>query len=146
MALVEGVEYPDDLYYDVDNQIWYAPLEDGTLRVGMTPIAIGMAGEILVFTPKRNGHEFERNRWFAALEGGKWAGSARAAFDGVVVESNERLVARPSLLGEDAFGAGWMLIVRPGADDWRAGLVTGARIAPAFAGWLADEGYRGRAD
>jgi len=146
MALVDSVEYPDDLYYDIANQIWYAPLQDGTLRVGMTPIAISLAGEILVFTPKRNGREFEKNRWFAALEGGKWAGSARAAFDGVVVESNEKLVTRPNLLGEDAFGAGWMLIVRPSSDDWRAALVTGAGIAQAFGAWLADEGYRDRSE
>ena len=29
MALVEGKEYPEQLYYDLDNQIWYEPLEDG---------------------------------------------------------------------------------------------------------------------
>lgn len=146
MALVDGVEYPEDRYYDIDNQIWYAPLEDGTLRVGMTPISVALAGEILVFTPKRNGRDFEKNRWFAALEGGKWAGSARAAFDGVVVDSNERLVDRPRLLGDDAFGAGWMLIVRPTPPDWRATLVTGENVATAFAVWLADEGFRDRSE
>ena len=37
MTLVDGNEYPEHLYYDLDNQIWYEPLADGTIRVGFTP-------------------------------------------------------------------------------------------------------------
>jgi glycine cleavage system H protein len=97
VAKVQDVEYPEHLYYDIENQIWYEPLNDGTIRVGMTPIAVALAGEILVFTPKRIGREFERTRSFATLERGKWVGSARAAFDGFVVAHNEALIARPDL-------------------------------------------------
>jgi hypothetical protein len=58
--------------------------------VGFTKWAAKLMGEILVFTPKRLGFDFEPNRSFGVLEGGKWAGSAPAAFDGVVVSHNER--------------------------------------------------------
>jgi glycine cleavage system H lipoate-binding protein len=71
-------------------RFWYEPLDDGTIRVGFTKWAAKLMGEILVFTPKRLGFDFEPNRSFGVLEGGKWAGSARAAFDGVVVSHNER--------------------------------------------------------
>jgi len=144
VAKVQEQDYPEQLYYDVDNQIWYQWLADDTIRVGMTPVAVALAGEILVFTPKRTGREFEKGRSFATLEGGKWVGSARAAFDGMVVSSNEALMARPELLAEDAFGAGWMLIVRAGQPDWRDGLITGPAVGPAFAAWIANEGYKGR--
>lgn len=40
MAIVQGKDYPEHLYYDLDNQIWYEQLADGTIRVGFTPIAI----------------------------------------------------------------------------------------------------------
>src|SRR5262245_61424886 len=109
MALVEGIEYPEHLYYDLDNQIWYEPLADGTVRAGFTPLAIALAGEVLVFTPKRLGRDFEPQRSFAIIECGKWVGAARAAFAGVVVAANAALEQRPQLLHEDAFGAGWML-------------------------------------
>jgi glycine cleavage system H protein len=137
MAEVQDIEYPEHLYYDLENQIWYEPLQDGTIRVGMTPIAVSLAGDILVFTPKRIGREFERGRSFATLEGGKWVGSARAAFDGVVISYNEALVDRPRLLGRDAFGAGWMLTVRSADQNWNSGLVTGPAIASAFSDWIA---------
>jgi glycine cleavage system H protein len=146
MALVQGREYPEHLYYDLDNQIWYEALEDGTIRAGFTPIAIELAGEVLVFTPKRVGREFEAQRSFAVIECGKWVGAARAAFGGVVVAANGELERRPRLLNDDAFGTGWMLIVRAAQDDWRERLTTGAAVGPAFAAWIAAEAYQGRTE
>jgi glycine cleavage system H protein len=145
MALVDGKEYPEQLYYDVANQVWYEPLADGTIRAGFTPIAIALAGDVLVFTPKRVGKDFEAQRWFATIECGKWVGAARAAFAGVVMASNAELERKPKLLNEDAFGAGWMLIVRASDARWQEGLVTGDAVAPAFAAWLAAEAYKDRA-
>jgi glycine cleavage system H protein len=139
-------DYPDDRFYDMNNQIWYEPLADGTVRAGFTPWAAALMGEILVFTPKRIGREFEKDRSFAVIEGGKWVGTARAAFEGIVIAHNEDVIDRPELIGEDSFGAGWMLVVRPTRADWREGLVTGRAIAPAFAAWLATEAYKDRAN
>ncbi len=139
-------EFPEHFHYDVDNQVWYEALADGTVRVGFTPLSIELAGTVLAFSPKRQGRDFEAQRAFATIECGKWVGAARSAFDGRVVEGNERLVERPKLLNDDAFGAGWMLIVQPAHDTWRAALVTGAAIAPAFAAWLDAEGYKGRTE
>ncbi len=142
---VEEHEYPDHLHYDVDNQIWYAPLDGSLIRVGFTPIAMKLAGDVLVFTPTRIGRDFEKGRSFAVIECGKWVGAARAAFDGTIVAHNETLIEKPELLNTDAFGAGWMLVVRAARDDWRQGLVTGAAVAAAFSAWIAAEAYKGRA-
>ena len=144
MARVQDHEFPEHLFYDVENQIWYAPLPDGTLCTGFTTWAAALMGEVLVFTPKRLGHAFEKNRWFAMVEGGKWVGAARAGFDGTVVGQNEKLVDKPELLTRDAFGDGWMLIVRPLGDNWQTGLVTGAAIGPAIERWIACGTYKDR--
>jgi glycine cleavage system H protein len=146
MALVEGIEFPEHLYYDLDNQIWYEPLADGSVRAGFTPLAIMLAGEVLVFTPKRVGKDFEAQKSFATIECGKWVGAARAAFAGVVVAANEELERTPRLLNEDAFGKGWMLIVRALACEWRESLVTGDAVGPAFSAWIAAEAYKNRND
>jgi glycine cleavage system H protein len=146
MALVDGKEYPEHLYYDLQNQMWYEPLPDGSIRAGFTPLAIALAGEVLVFAPKRIGRPFEAQRSFAIIECGKWVGAARAAFNGVVVSANAELERKPRLLNEDAFGTGWMLIVRADNPGWRDGLLTGAAVGPAFAAWLAAEAYKGRTE
>jgi glycine cleavage system H protein len=146
MALVDGIEYPEHLYFDLANQIWYEPLSDGTIRAGFTPIAIALAGDVLVFAPKRIGRPFEAQRSFAIIECGKWVGAARAAFNGVVEAANAELERNPGLLNEDAFGRGWMLLVRADDPGWRDGLLTGPAIGPAFAAWLAAEAYKGRVE
>jgi glycine cleavage system H protein len=143
---VEGYEFPDRLLYDVENQIWYEPLMDGTVRAGFTAWAANLMGDVLVFTPKRIGRDFEKGRSFAVIEGGKWVGTARAAFAGVVIAQNETLEGKPELLNQDPFGGGWMLIVRPARDHWRDGLVSGEAIAPAIEAWLATGDYRKRTD
>jgi glycine cleavage system H protein len=144
LARIQDHDFPEHLYYDIENQIWYAPLPDGTLRTGFTSWAAALMGEILVFTPKRLNHGFEKNRWFAMVEGGKWVGAARAGFDGTVLAHNEALIRKPELLTRDAFGEGWMLIVRAVDANWRDGLVAGASIAPALEAWLATGAYKDR--
>jgi glycine cleavage system H protein len=139
MAVIEGIEYPEQLYYDMANQIWYEPLEDGTVRAGYTPIAIRLMGDVLAFTPKRVGRDFKAGRSFATIEGGKWVSAVEAAFDGTVIAANEELELRPKLINRDAFGAGWMLIVRPADAGWRNGLVTGPVVGPRFAAWIETE-------
>lgn len=135
---------PKTLHYDLDNQIWYEPLPDGTLRVGFTPFAVSLMGDVLVFTPKRVGRDFEPDRSFATIEGGKWIGSARAAFAGTVVAHNEQLMRKPETLMRDPFGEGWMLLVRPADPDWTRNLVTGVGVSSAFEAWLATGAYRER--
>jgi glycine cleavage system H protein len=145
VARVQDHDFPDHLLYDVENQIWYEPLPDGTLRAGFTSWAVALMGETLVFTPKRLNHTFEKDRWFAMVEGGKWVGAARAAFDGTVVVQNETLIDKPELLMSDPFGKGWMLTVRPATENWRAGLVTGAQVGSAIESWIATGSYKERA-
>lgn len=145
MVQVQGHDFPDDLFYDVPNQIWYAPLPDGTARTGCTAWAASLIGDVLVFMPKRIGQAFEKGRWFAMLEGGKWVGPARAAFEGTVVAHNQALIDRPRLLNSDAFGEGWMLIVRPTSDDWRAGLVHGEGVGERMEAFIASGAYKEQA-
>ncbi len=144
MDVTDLTAYPTNLFYDLPNQIWYEPLNDGSIRTGFTPLAIELAGEVLVFSPKRAGKDFEAQRSFAVIECGKWVGAARAAFAGIVVAINDELVRRPALLNRDAFGAGWMLTVRAEASNWRDGLTTGSAVADAFSAWMRSDAYKDR--
>ena len=146
LVRIEDHAFPADRFYDVRNQVWYEPLPDGGLRTGFTPLSMTLAGDALVFTPKRIGKPVEADRWFAMVECGKWIGAARSAFDGTMRGSNEALVDDPGWLNRDAFGRGWMAILSPDRPDWRDALVTGEAIAPAFADWLARESYAERTD
>ena len=57
MATVRGCNLPDDLFYNVDNNVWARREGDGTITIGMTSYACSLAGEFVSYTPKKVGKE-----------------------------------------------------------------------------------------
>ncbi len=113
MPVVRGCELPDNLLYDVPNNLWYKPEDDGTFTVGMTMIATGMAGALVAFTAKKVGKTIAGGKSVATVESGKWVGPAKIAFDAEIVTVNDELVANPKLANTDTYGAGWMVKIKP---------------------------------
>jgi glycine cleavage system H protein len=147
MLRIHGCDFPEDRFYDVANHVWYMPLADGTIRLGMTVIGGALASSrIFAFTPKRVGRALQRGRSCATIESSKWVGPARIAFDGEVAAVNDELVRRPSLLVTDPYGQGWMMIATPAGADPLQGLVTGDGIEPAYRAWMQAENFPGCAD
>lgn len=143
MALVRGCSFPDNLFYDVARHVWYAPHGDGLVRLGITPVGVALAREVLIFTPKRAGKPFEKGRAVATVESAKWVGSVRAGFAGTVEVINEALVAHAADVNSDCYGEGWMMLVRPEGADWQADLVTGPAVAVAYEAWMEENGFEG---
>ncbi len=144
MPTVRGCTLPDDLLYDVENNIWYRDNGDGTVTVGMTAVAAAMAGQLVAFTPKKAGRSVQAGKSCATIESGKWVGPAKLAFDAEVTEANLALAASPKLANSDPYGAGWLMKVRPA--DWmtaRAGLVAGTAVAAPYEAKMAADGFAG---
>jgi glycine cleavage system H protein len=132
MAIVLGCNLPDDLLYDVENNMWYRENGDGTLTVGMTAVAMGMAGSLVAVTPKKVGRKVKPGRSCATIESGKWVGPAKLASGGEVLEINEALVASPSMANDDPYTSGWLMKVQP--EEWdsiKPQLITGDGITAA---------------
>ena len=143
MITVRGCRFPEHLLYNVEHHVWYERLENGAFRLGMTSVAIALAGEVLAFTPRRVGRPVEAGRACATVESGKWVGPARIAFDGVVEDINEAMMERPIMANEDCYGAGWMLIARPEGAIPLERLVSGNEVAEAYERWMEAENFPG---
>lgn len=144
MAVVRGCELPDNLLYDVANNIWYEDLGDGTVRIGMTAVAVAMAGQLVAFTPKKVGRSVEAGKSCATIESGKWVGPAKLAVSGEVVAINEDLTGTPDIANGDPYGKGWLVVVRPG--NWeteKASLVAGTDVAAPYEAKMAADGFAG---
>ena len=144
MPVVNGCLLPDDLFYDVENQLWYRELGHGLVEVGITAVAAAMAGQVLAVTPKRSGRRLEVRQACAVIESGKVVGSARVAFAGLVERNNEPLMDRPSLINKDPYGAGWLVVMRP--DDWmsaKATLIRGADVSEVYRAKMEAEDFPG---
>ena len=144
MPTVRGCNLPDELLYDVENNIWYRDNGDGTVTLGMTAVASAMAGQLVAFTAKKAGRKVDIGKSCATIESGKWVGPARIAFDAEVVEVNDALTASPKLANSDPYGAGWMLKVKPA--DWAAGkakLVAGTAVADPYEAKMTADNFAG---
>jgi glycine cleavage system H protein len=144
MPTVRGCDLPDELLYDVENNIWYRENADGTVTLGMTAIAAGMAGQLVAFTPKKAGRSVDAGKSCATVESGKWVGPAKIAFAAEVVEINDTLTASPKLANSDPYGEGWMVKVRP--KDWgaaKATLIPGTAVAGPYEAKMTADNFAG---
>lgn len=143
MATVKGCNIPEDLYYNVENNVWARREADGTVAIGMTAYAAALAGQIVSFTPKKVGRSVELNKSAATVESGKWVGPVKAPVSGEVVAVNEAVVSSPATINADPYGS-WMVKLKPA--NWEAesaNLVTGAAAAAAFEAKMNAEGFAG---
>ena len=144
MPTVKGCNLPDDLLYDVENQIWFKELGDGTVRLGMTVVATAMAGKLVAYTPKGVGKDVKAGKSCATVESGKWVGPAKTAAGGSIVAINEALSATPSLANTDPYGEGWLVVLKP--EDWdavKASLVPGSQVAGPYEAKMNADGFAG---
>lgn len=144
MPVVKGCNLPDDLLYDVDNNIWFKELGDGNVKIGMTAVATAMAGQLVAFTPKKAGKAIDAGKSCATVESGKWVGPAKSAAGGEVVEVNKALVDTPKLANDDPYDKGWMIVLKP--TDWaaaKAKLTPGTEVAAKYEAKMAADGFAG---
>ncbi len=144
MPDVRGCHLPDELLYDVENNIWFKETGDGNVRVGMTAVAVAMAGQLVAFTPKKVGRSVRAGKSCATIESGKWVGPAKSAAGGDVVQVNDALVSTPSLANDDPYGEGWLVVLAP--EDWdgvKASLTPGADVAAPYEAKMAADGFDG---
>ncbi|HZD91780.1 MAG TPA: glycine cleavage system protein H [Pseudolabrys sp.] len=144
MPSVRGCNLPDDLLYDVENNIWYRENADGTVTLGMTAVAAAMAGQLVAFTAKKAGRKVQSGKSCATVESGKWVGPAKIAFDAEVVEVNDGLTGNPKTANADPYGEGWMVKVKP--DDWagaKASLTPGAQVAGPYEAKMTADNFAG---
>jgi len=144
MANVRGCDLPDDLLYDVENNIWYRDNGDETMTVGMTAVAAAMAGPLVAFTPKKAGRAVKEGKSCATIESGKWVGPARIAFDAEVIEVNDTLSGDPKIANADPYGDGWMVKLRPAdAAAATAALIPGTAVAEPYEAKMRADDFAG---
>ncbi len=144
MASIKGCNFPDDLYYNVENNVWARREADGSVVIGMTAYAAALAGQIVSCTPKKVGRSIDLNKSAVTVESGKWVGPVKTPAAGEVVAVNAALTAAPATINSDPYGAGWMVRLKP--SNWdadSAALVTGGAAASAFEAKMNAESFAG---
>jgi len=135
---IGDLEFPEDLYYYAEHHIWLKQEED-KVKVGMDAFGQKIAGKILFVRLRPAGKETKVGKTFGTLETGKWVGPLKAPVAGTIVEANPSVKDNPSLVNDDPYGEGWLLVVEPSAlDADLAGLLKGSD-QDAITKWIEEE-------
>lgn len=141
MAVINGCQIPEDLYYDVAMEVWVRLEADGTATLGMTDPASTRAGRLLKLTVKRPGKFLERGATAAIAESAKWLGPFPTPLTGEVVAGNPRVLEDANLVNSDLYGEGWIVRLRPTRLEAELPhLVTGEAAVRAYREMLEREG------
>ena len=144
MPSVKNCNLPEDLYYNIENNVWARREADGIVTIGMTAYACALAGEVVAYTPKKVGRSVDVNKSAATVESGKWVGPVKAPVSGEVVAINDAVASSPKTINADPYGKGWLVKLKPANWDAEApALVTGAAVAPAFEQKMTADGFAG---
>ncbi|HMR97736.1 MAG TPA: glycine cleavage system protein GcvH [Anaerolineales bacterium] len=140
MATVRGCNIPEDRYYWVEKHCWATLEADGTVKIGITDVAQNLAKGIVNATPKDAGRTVQKGKSAGTLESGKWVGPVTSPVTGEIVEVNEAMKGKPSLINSDPYGEGWFVRVKP--NDWAgesASLVTGEAAVAAYQKFMEEQ-------
>ncbi len=130
-----------ELYYAVGDNVWIRKNDDGTITVGMTDIAQGLAGPILHAKVKKVGTVRKKGRPVATVESSKWVGPVKLPVAGTIVEANDALEGDAQLINRNPYTKGWLVKVEPSnLDEDLAALLTGDAAIEAYRERIESEG------
>ena len=101
---------PADLRYTKEHE--WVRLEGDVATVGVTDFAADQLGDIVFVELPEVGRSLDQFAAFGVVESVKAVSDLFAPVSGEVAERNAALAAKPELVNDDPFGAGWMIRLR----------------------------------
>jgi glycine cleavage system H protein len=98
---------PGDLQYTKSHE-WVRQARDGTIEIGITDHAQSALGDLVFVEVPQVGRALNAGEACAVVESVKAASDVYSPLAGKVIAANEELAAKPELLNEDPYGAGWL--------------------------------------
>ncbi len=98
---------PADLKYTKSHE-WVRQIPNGAMEIGITDHAQSALGDLVFVEVPDVGRALKEGEACAVVESVKAASDVYSPLAGKVVAHNEALAAKPELLNEDPYGAGWL--------------------------------------
>ncbi len=105
-------EIPGDLKF-LKSHEWARVEDDGLVRVGISDHAQDQLGDLVYVELPEVGSAVKAGAGAAVVESVKAASDIYSPVSGEIVGVNELLNDKPETINEDAFGEGWIFLVRP---------------------------------
>lgn len=107
-------EIPGDLKF-LKSHEWARVEDDGSVTVGISDHAQGLLGDLVYVELPAVGDAVDAGTACAVVESVKAASDVYSPVSGKVLKVNEALADKPETINEDAYGEGWIFVVKPSA-------------------------------
>lgn len=107
-------EIPQELRYARTHE-WVRTLADGNVEVGISDHAQHALGDLVFVELPEVGRVLAAGEGCAVVESVKAASDVYSPVSGKVLKVNEALADKPETINEDAYGEGWIFVVKPSA-------------------------------
>lgn len=105
-------EIPGDLKF-LKSHEWARVEDKGTVTVGISDHAQGLLGDLVYVELPSVGDTVKAGTACAVVESVKAASDVYAPVSGEIIAINEALPDKPETINEDAYGDGWLFVVKP---------------------------------
>lgn len=105
------MKFDDSVRYAKSHE--WARIEGDLVVVGISDYAQDSLGDVVYVELPEAGKTFKQGETFGVVESVKAASDVYLPVSGEIVEVNAAVQDSPETVNEDAFGAGWLLKVKP---------------------------------
>jgi glycine cleavage system H protein len=105
-------EIPGDLKF-LKSHEWARVEEDGSVTVGISHRAQELLGDLVYVELPQVGDSVDAGNGCAVVESVKAASDVYTPVSGEIIAVNDALSDKPETINEDAYGDGWIFVVRP---------------------------------
>lgn len=115
--LIDFCEFPEDLQYDLEHNIW-VKFQGELAEFGITSVHASFAGRLkeVKFT-RLEKSMIVRGQSIATIESTKYFGAVRAPISGIIVELNRILETKSKLANDSPYKQGWFAKIKPNANE-----------------------------
>ena len=104
-------EIPGDLMF-LKSHEWVRVEDNGTATIGISDRAQGLLGDLVYVELPNVGDTAQAGTAAAVVESVKAASDVYSPVSGEIVAVNDALADRPETINEDAYGEGWIFVVK----------------------------------
>lgn len=113
---VDFCDFPDDVLYDFENNVWVR-LESKYTVLGINSIHASLAGRLVKINFKPVTSIVAKGQSVATVESVKYFGAVRTPLSCRIIEVNGTLQSRPKLANDYPYSEGWFVKIQPTALD-----------------------------
>ena len=137
---IRGFEFPDDLHYWIERDMWCEQIAPDRARVGITALGVHLSGNFFMCRPKAVGTALEQGQTLAIAELNKTVVTIKTPVSGTVALVNPLLADTPEIIEKEPYGAGWLVELQLSRwQDDLALLVSGSKLPAAMSARVALE-------